>query len=337
MKVLFIGGTGIISTAVSKLALLKGIDLYLLNRGTRNEFVPEGAKVINCNIRDEAAAAEILKDYKFDVVVDWIGFVPEQIEADIRLFKDKVGQYIFISSASVYQKPTTHHIITESTPLSNPYWQYSRDKIACEELLIKEYRENGFPITIVRPSHTYGFTLIPLAVDSWSSPWTIIDRILKGKKVIVHGDGTSLWTLTHNTDFAKGFIGLMGNTHAIGHSFHITSDEVLTWDQIYQTIGDALGVAPKIEHIPSEFIIAFMPHMLGSLTGDKSICAMFDNSKIKSFVPGFTATTPFSEGIRQTIEWFQADESRCNLDEEFDALMDRIIDTYESALSQAGK
>lgn len=332
MKVLFIGGTGIISEAVSKLAVEKGMDLYILNRGQRTEFIPEGAKLIKGDIRDAKAASETLKDYHFDVVVDFIAFVPEHVKTDIELFKGNTDQYIFISSASAYQKPPSHYIVTESTPLSNPYWQYSRDKIACEELLMDEYRKSGFPITIVRPSFTYGKTMIPAALNSWHHPWSLADRMRKGKKIIVHGDGTSLWTMTHNEDFAKGITGLFGNIQSIGHAFHITSDEVLTWDQIYKCIGTAAGVEPEIIHIPSEFIARFLPDAVGSLIGDKGVSAVFDNSKIKRYVPGYTAKTPFSAGIKKTVEWFEAHPERCTVDKEWDKLMDKIIGEYEKAM-----
>jgi nucleoside-diphosphate-sugar epimerase len=243
-----------------------------------------------------------------------------------------VGQYIFISSASAYKKPHCDYPIKESTPLANPYWQYSRDKIACEELLMNEYRSSGFPITIVRPSLTYGRTMIPAALNSWQHPWSIVDRMRRGKKIIVHGDGTSLWTVTHNTDFSKGFLGLLGNTKAVGHAFHITTDEVLTWDMIYEMIGDAAGVKPDIIHISSDFITAVSPEHTGTLLGDKAVSAVFDNSKIKSFVPGFYAGIPFSEGIRESIEWFEAHPGYCTVDKEWDSQMDRIIWAYEIAL-----
>ena len=279
---------------------------------------------------------EALRGRSFDVVADWIAYTPEQAAVDIELFSGRVEQYIFISSASVYQKPATHFLITESTPLANPYWQYSRDKIACEELLMREYREKGFPVTIVRPSLTYGVTQIPAAVGSWNHPWTIIDRMRKGKAIIVPGDGTSLWTMTHNSDLAKGFVGLMGNVHAIGHPFHITSDEVLTWDQIYGLIGAAAGARPKIVHIASDFIAAFNPEERGSLVGDKANCGIFDNAKIKSFVPGYVATVPFAEGIRESVHWFENHPERCTIDDAFNALSDRIIHAHQSGLAAAG-
>ncbi|MFW6287240.1 MAG: SDR family oxidoreductase [bacterium] len=330
MKVLFIGGTGLISQAVSKLAVEKGIELYLFNRGKHNQFVPEGAKVINGDIRDIQTSKKVLSDYHFDVVVDWIVFTPDQARADIEIFSGITDQYIFISSASGYQKPPTDYLIRESTPLANPYWQYSRDKIACENLFMQEYRENGFPVTIVRPSYTYGDTMIPAALNSWEYPWSLVDRMQKGKKIIVHGDGTSLWTMTHNTDFAKGFIGLLGNMMSIGHAFHITSDEVLNWNQIYRTIGRAAGIEPDIIHITSDFIISQLPDKEGGLLGDKAISCVFDNSKIKRFVPEFKATVSFAEGIKQTIDWFRSNPERCKIDQVWNKKMDDLINIYQS-------
>jgi nucleoside-diphosphate-sugar epimerase len=335
MKVLFIGGTGVISSSASEYAVSKGIDLYLLNRGTRSEFTAKGASVIKGDIRDIENTAEILKKYEFDVVIDWVAYTPENIRADLKLFSGRVGQYIFISSASAYQKPPKHYLIDESTPLCNPYWQYSKDKIACEDLLMNQYRDNGFPVTIVRPSYTYDKTLIPFIFNSRKYRWTLIDRIRKGKKIIVPGDGTSLWTLTHSSDFAKGIVGLLGNNKTIGNAFHITSDEVLTWDQIVNSIGEAAGRKPEIIHIASEFMGAFAPEYAGGLLGDKSVSVVFDNSKIKRFVPDFCATMPFYKGIRQSIEWHEANEDLCLVDDEFDDLSDRIIDVYEKALSMA--
>ncbi len=327
MKVLFIGGTGLISQAVSQLAVKRGIDLYLFNRGQRSQFVPDGAQMIQGDIRDPKSAAEALKDYEFDVVVNWIAFTPDHVETDLQLFKNKTKQYIFISSASAYQKPTTHYLITESTPLANPYWQYSRDKIACERLLQDAYRSTGFPATIVRPSFTYGNTMIPASLNSWNQPWSLIDRMRRGQKIIVHGDGTSLWTMTHNTDFAKGFVGLLGNQQTIGHAFHITSDEVLNWDQIYQAIGRAAGVEPNLIHIATDFIAKHTN--ADNLLGDLAHSEVLDNSKIKRFVPDYVATTPFSEGVKQTVAWFEAHPQKCGVDAGWNVLMDRIIAAYE--------
>ncbi len=327
MKVLFIGGTGNISTSVSKLAVSQGIDLYLLNRGERKVEIP-GAKTITGNIYDTESVKEILNDHTWDVVVNWIAFIPEHVKNDLELFRGKTRQYIFISSASVYQKPPSFPVITESTPLSNPFWQYSRDKIECEEVLVKAYQQEGFPVTIVRPSHTYD-TTIPVAIGGWTE-YTIIDRMKKGQKVIIHGDGTSLWTLTHAEDFAKGFNGLLGNQRSIGHPIHITSDEVLTWNQIYESVANAAGAELNAIHITSDFITKVAPGEKDGLWGDKSHCAVFDNSKIKSLVPGFTATIPFSEGIKRTLAWFEADQNRMVVNPKTNAMMDKIIATYES-------
>jgi nucleoside-diphosphate-sugar epimerase len=332
MKVLFIGGTGVISTACTRLALQRGIDLYLLNRGKTQARIPDGANVITADIRDADAAARALEGQTWDCVVNWINFVPEDIERDIALFAGKTGQYIFISSASVYQKPVSHYLVTESTPLANPHWRYSRNKIACEERLAQEYRENGFPYTVVRPSLTYGDTLIPLAVNSWGKPWTAVDRMLRGEKVIVHGDGTSLWVTTHNSDFAKGLVGLLGHAQAVGHAFHITGDEVLTWDQHCRIVGRAVGVEPEIVHIASDLLVRSDPSLEGNLLGDKAHSLVFDNTKLKTFVPDYVATTTFAQGIARTVEWFREDPSRQVVDGEFNAWCDRVIAAHQSAL-----
>ncbi len=335
MKVLFIGGTGLISSAVSPLVTEKGMELYLLNRGQRREFVPGGAREIVADVKDARAMAAALEGHAFDVVVDWIAYTPDQVEADITLFSGRTRQYIFISSASAYQKPPAHSLITESTPLANPYWQYSRDKIACEDRLMREYRENAFPVTIVRPNFTYGVTTIPAGFMSWNHPWTLVDRMRRGRQVIVPGDGTALFTLTHNTDFAKGFVGLMGNIHAVGHAFHITSDEALSWNQVTNAIGHAAGAAPDIVHIASDFIAAASPPDRGSLVGDKANCALFDTTKIKTFVPGFTATVPFAEGIVESVRWFEKHPERCTVDDAFNALSERIIGANRAGLALA--
>jgi nucleoside-diphosphate-sugar epimerase len=326
MKILFIGGTGNISTAVSRLAVARGMDLYLLNRGTRNVNVP-GAKTIVGNINKPQEIAHVLKGHQWDCVVNWIAYQPSDIIRDFELFEGKTRQYIFISSASVYQKPLSHPFITESTPLSNPFWDYSRNKITCEELLNQHYREKGFPMTIVRPSLTYD-TVIPLAIGGWND-YTIIDRIKKGGKIVVPGDGTSLWTVTHAEDFAKGFLGLIGHSQTIGHAFHITSDELLTWDQIYQATAAAVGAKANIVHIASDFIVKIEPSFLGSLLGDKIHSAIFDNTKIKTFVPEFQATIPFIVGIKRTLEWFQEDKTRMVIREDFNGTLDKILSQYE--------
>jgi nucleoside-diphosphate-sugar epimerase len=335
MKVLFIGGTGIISSGCTALAVERGIELTLLTRGKRE--LPRGIRSLQEDINSPSLAARLEND-KFDAVVDWIAFTPEEIARDIRLFRGRTRQFIFISSASVYQKPQTHYLMTESTPLANPHWDYSRNKIACEERLMKAYREEGFPITIVRPSLTYGETLVPLVMNSWAEmSYTAVDRMIRGQKVVVPGDGTSLWVITHNTDFAKGFVGLLGHEQAIGHAFHITTDEVLTWNQIFRIVGEAAGVEPKIVHIPSDFIAACVPEKEGSLIGDKSVSVVFDNTKIKRFVPGFCATTSFADGIRKSLAWFNADPSRKKIDHEMNAKLDKLIAGYERGITEAMK
>jgi nucleoside-diphosphate-sugar epimerase len=325
MKVLFIGGTGVISSACSQLAVNRGIDLYLLNRGQTERAIPEGARILRGDIRDRASVKRALGDATFDAVVDWVAFTPEHVEADIELFRDRTGQYVFISTASAYQKPLSSLPITESTPLHNPFWAYSRAKIACEERLMRAYSEDGFPITLVRPSHTYDRTKVPLI-----GHYTAIDRMRKGKKVIIHGDGTSLWVLTHHADFAKGFVGLLGNHRAIGHAFQITSDEVLTWNQICAYLAQAAGVEPQIVHVPSDLIAAFDPELGAGLLGDKAHSVIFDNTKIKRLVPDFAATIPFSQGAREMVAWFDADPARQVVDEGKDRLFDQIIAAYES-------
>lgn len=326
MKVLFIGGTGLISTASTRLAIERGIDLYLLNRGQRQPNIPAGATIINGDIRQEEQVASTLRGKTFDAVVDWIAFTPEHIETDLRLFAGKTGQYVFISSASAYQKPVTRYLITESTPLANPWWEYSRQKIACEERLLRAYRESRFPIAIVRPSHTYGPEKPPQAMGSSSHPWTLVDRMRRGKPILVHGDGTSLWVVTHNVDFAKGLVGLLGNPQTIGHAFHITTDEVATWDQIYQAVGRAAGIEPRLVHVTSESIVRVDPAQEGTLLGDKSWSVVFDNTKIKQFVSGFVATTTLAEGMRDSIAWFLADPARQSVDERHNQWVDRMIE-----------
>ncbi|MBS4197744.1 SDR family oxidoreductase [Lederbergia citri] len=335
MKALFIGGTGTISSAITQQLAESGCELYLLNRGTRNDNLPAGVKVITADIHDEQKVADLIKDHEFDVVADFIAFVPEHVERDYRLFKGKTKQYIFISSASAYQKPLSDYRITEGTPLSNPYWEYSRNKIACEDYLMKQYRDNGFPITIVRPSHTYSERSIPLGVHGNNGSWQVAKRMLENKPVIIHGDGTTLWTLTHNRDFAKGFIGLMGNIHAIGESVHITSDESVTWNQIYEIIADALGVKLNAVHVPSEFLDACSIYdFRGGLIGDKANTVVFDNSKLKRLVPDFVATTRVDQGIKQTVQFILKHPELQKEDPEFDAWCDRVIEVLDEALKK---
>lgn len=331
MKILFIGGTGNISAACVRLAQSRGHEVSLLNRGNRDlsDYGITGAESIVGDINDESSVKQVLGDRCFDVVANFIAFTPDQVERDVRLFNGKCGQYIFISSASAYQKPPANPYITESTPLKNPHWQYSRDKIACEMVCQSAYRDKDFPITIVRPSLTYE-TVIPLSIGAWED-FTIIERMRKGKPVIVQGDGTSLWTITHARDFAVGFVGLFGNQRALGESFHITSDEVLSWNQLYDAAGAAAGVS-KVEkvHIPSAFLAKLSPAEEGNLLGDKAHSVIFDNSKIKQVVPEFNATISFKEGITETVKWFDTHPERCVVREETNAMFDRIIGAYQS-------
>ena len=335
MKILFIGGTGILSSACADLALARGHELFILNRGASTKYpFPQGATLLKGDIHaDEAHLASLLAGHRFDAVVDYIAFSTHDIERDLRLFRDKTDQFVFISSASAYQKPVKNYLITEETPLENPYWEYSRNKIACEDLLMKEYHENGFPVTIIRPSHTYGHSQIPFGYASWRDPWTTINRMKRGKKVIVHGDGMSLWVLTWNADFAKGLVGLLGNDNAIGEAFQITSDEVLSWDQIHLEAYQALGLSPNVVHIPSDFIARFDEGAVGSLIGDKSNSVVFDNSKIKRFVPDFRCEVNWAEGLRRSLAWFEAHPEFQTVDDAADALWDKIITAYERALT----
>jgi nucleoside-diphosphate-sugar epimerase len=331
MNVLFIGGTGIVSSACSRLALRRGIRLTLLRRGQHRADWLAGAETVQADINDPAAVAQALRGRQFDVVVNFIAFTPADIERDLELFRGRTRQYIFISSASAYQKPVGHYLITESTPLANPFWDYSRNKIACEQMLMQAYQEKGFPVTIVRPSLTYGPSQIPLCVGSWQHPYTVIDRMKRGRQIIVPGDGTSLWVLTWNGDFAKGFLGLLGNPKAIGEAYHITSDEVLTWNQIYREVGRALGVELDIVHVPSDLIAAYDAEALGSLTGDKVNSSVFDNSKIKQLVPEFNCTVNWAEGVRRAIDWHEADPSRQSIDYASNERWDRILVEYLKA------
>ncbi len=333
MKALFIGGTGTISMAITRLlADSPDWELTLLNRGTRSLELPRGVRTVTADINDEAAAAKALEGEKFDCVCDFIAFDPAQLERDYRLFAGKTKQFMFISSASAYQKPLGDYRITESTPLANPHWEYSRKKIACEEFLMRMYRENGFPVTIVRPSHTYDERNLPLGVKGRNGAWQVIQRMMEGKPVLIHGDGASLWTITHNTDFAKGFAGLMGNIHALGESYHITSDESVTWNQIYAIIADELGVPLRACHVPSSFLADVSDYDFeGSLLGDKACTVVFDNSKIKRAVPGFVCTVRADQGLRRTIRHLLSSPDLQREDPEFDAFCDRVIAALNAA------
>ncbi|HCC36568.1 MAG TPA: NAD-dependent dehydratase [Treponema sp.] len=355
MKILFIGGTGTISTAISKRVLELGWELFLLNRGTRGDILDTAGKpgkltVINCDIRSESVEAITGKitaalakssipgnPARFDAVADFIAFTAEHVEKDYRIFRELCNQYIFISSASAYQKPPASYLITESAPLANPYWEYSRNKIACENFLMEKYRENGFPCTIIRPSHTYDERSVPLGVHGKNGSWQVLKRILDGKPVIIHGDGTSLWTMTHNSDFARAFTGLIGNIHATGEAVQITSDETLTWNQIYAAVASALNAPLKAVHVSSEFLGRCAPYdFTGSLTGDKANSVVFDNTKLKRLVPGFRAKVRFDQGVRETIKYVLAHPECQREDIEFDTWCDKLIAAREKAIQEIG-
>ncbi len=332
MKVLFIGGTGTISMAISRLLLSQGHTLYLLNRGNRNTGLSGNLIELKADINDEAAVSDLIRDLDFDVVADFIAFVPEQLKRDYRLFGGKTRQFIYISSASAYQKPLSDYRVSEGTPLANPYWEYSRNKIAGEDYLMRLYREEGFPVTIIRPSHTYDERSVPLGVHGKNGSYSVIQRMQEGRPVIIHGDGTSLWTLTHNSDFARAFVGLMGNVHAIGEAVQITSDESLTWNQIYGIIADSLGVKLNAVHVSSEFLDACGDYdFAGSLLGDKANTVVFDNGKLKRLVPGFTATVRADQGIRDTIAYVLSHPECQRQDPEFDSWCDRVINALDAA------
>ncbi|MBP5257269.1 MAG: SDR family oxidoreductase [Prevotella sp.] len=334
MKILLIGGTGTISSAITRQLAESGHELWVLNRGNRKNEVPAGVRQVICDINDEAEVLRQTGDQVFDAVCEFIGFLPSQVERDIRLFCGRTRQYVYISSASAYNKPAASHVITEGTALANPYWEYSRNKIACEELLMKTYREEGFPVTIVRPSHTYCERSVPVSVHGPKGSWQVLKRMLEGKPVLIQGDGSSLWTLTWNEDFARGFIGLLGNPKAIGEAFQIMSDEQLTWNQIYQSVANVLGVTFKPYYASSDFLAAVSPmeyDFTGNLLGDKSVTVVFDCTKLKRAVPGFCATTRFDEGVRRCVDYLMSHPELQVEDPEFDAWCDIVIATLEKA------
>jgi nucleoside-diphosphate-sugar epimerase len=332
LKLLFIGGTGNISAASTELARRRGHDVTLLNRGsTVDVSLPEGVRVVRADARDEAAVRAAIGRETFDVVVQWIAYGVDQVTQDIRIFSGRTAQYLFISSAAAYQKPSPRYVITEKMPLENPHWSYARDKIACEAQLFRAHEEAGFPVTVVRPAHTYGPTRLPIWIGSWGTPYTIVDRMRRGRPVVVPGDGASLWTVTHSSDFAVGVVGLFGQTAAIGEAFHVTSDEALSWNQIYIELGRAAGVEPKLLHMATDFIVSASPQDAGTLLGDKIHSTVFDNSKLKRIVPGFSTATTLDVGLRQTMAWFDADERRRKIDTAANVRWDRIIEAYERA------
>jgi nucleoside-diphosphate-sugar epimerase len=320
--ILFIGGTGVISAAAAEHAVALGHRLTILNRGkSADRPAPEGAQVVTADIRDAAAVREALRGREFDAVADFISFTADHVAAGIEQFTGRTGQYVFVSSASAYQKPPARLPILESTPLRNPFWQYSRDKIACEDLLMRAYRDDGFPVTVVRPSHTYDRTKIALL-----GGWTDIHRMRGGLPVLVHGDGTSLWTLTHSRDFAKAFVGLLGRPQAVGESYTITSDEFLPWDQVYRLFARAAGIAePELVHVASDTIAAHDPARGPWLLGDRAHSVVFDNSKIKSLVPSFHCSIPFADGAREIVQWHDAHPGLQQVDACFMELSDRLV------------
>jgi nucleoside-diphosphate-sugar epimerase len=323
MDVLFVGGTGIISSACSDLAVQRGINLWVLNRGTAHRPLPDGVRQLTADIRNPASVEDALGSLRFDCVCNFIAFVPEHIETDIRLFRERTRQYVFISSASAYKKPVQQWPLTESTPLGNAFWQYSRDKIACEDRLVAEWRSTGFPATIVRPSHTYDQTLLPF--DPYQAGYTVLSRLLANKPVVVHGDGTSLWVLTHHRDFASGFVGLLGNPKTAGEAFHITSDEVLSWNEIYEAVARAAGVDARLVHVPSDVIAREHPSWGAGLLGDKAHSVIFDNSKLRKFVPGYQARIPFTQGAQEIVDFYRRNPTFEPIDPVVDALMDRLV------------
>lgn len=334
MRVLFIGGTGVISSACIERAVGKGFEVYVYNRGSRNDDLPPGVRVLRGDVRDPKITDDVLGDFTFDVVVDWVAFTKEHVDRDIEFFSGRTGQYIFISSASAYAKPPSGTFITEGCMLGNPHWQYSRDKIACEGQLVRAWREKSFPVTIVRPSHTYGNMMIPSIFDRGA---TIVDRIRKGREIIVPGDGASRWTLTHNSDFAKGFVGLLGNPAALGEAFHITSDEALTWDQIHRNIAARLGTEARIVHIPADFICRMYPEFTGPLKGDKIYTALFDNTKIRRLVPEFYCTTPFHLGIEKSLRCLESRPELNVINDDLNRKLDDILARYNKIWDSAGR
>lgn len=325
MKVLMIGGTGIISSAVSQRLVDQGHELVLLNRGASVRPAPAAARVLQADVRDSAAVRRVVGNQRFDAVVDWLSFVPSHVETALEVFGDRTDQYVFISSASAYRKPPVALPVVESNLLHNPYWEYSRNKIACEELLFDRFRE-GTPVTIVRPSHTYDRTLLPM-----DGGWTVVDRMLRGQEVIVHGDGTSLWTLTHHTDFARGLVGLLGHPYALGEAFHITGDEWLPWNEIFRLTAQAAGVEAKVVHVPSDLIAREDPNWGAGLLGDKAHSMVFDNAKVRRLVPDFVCTVPFARGIREVIDWHRADPARQVVNPEFNRICDRLVARMKKA------
>lgn len=327
MRILFIGGTGNISSSCTREAVRQGHELFLLNRGSSPDTAPAGATTLRADVRQPEQVRDAVAGQRFDCVVNWVAFEPEHAQQDIELLGPLTSRYFFISSASVYLKPPPHWIITEETPTGNPYWLYAQKKLACETLILRAHRESGFPATIVRPSHTYSDGWIPSPLGS--RDFTVARRILDGREVISPGDGQSLWTITHSEDFARAFVGLLSNPETRGEVFHITSDEARTWDVFYGILGERLGVEPKILHIPSEVVNRVSPLLGQGLLGDKGYSMRFDNTKVKRFVPSFQASIPFTEGVRRSVDWFMGDRTRQVVDPERDGEIDKVLKVWK--------
>lgn len=332
LSVLFIGGTGVISSACSREAVARGMAVTILTRGTSATHpTPDGVEALHADVRDADAVRAAVGRREFDVVADFLSFTPDQVRQQLDQFAGKtgqagrIGQYVFISSASAYQTPPARLPVTESTPLRNPFWAYSRNKIACEDLLVRAYREDDVPVTLVRPSHTYDHTLPP-----FHGGWTMVERMRRGKPAVVHGDGTSLWTITHHEDFARAFVGLLGRREAFGEAFHITSDEAPTWNRIYTDVAEAAGVEPELVHVTSDAIAAQDADFGASLLGDKANSMVFDNSKIRTLVPGWHARIPFRQGAQEMVDWHDADPARRRVDPQLDALYDRLVEAHRT-------
>ena len=319
-RLLYIGGTGTISAACVRRSVEAGDDVTVLNRGSARRRLPDGVRELVADVRDPAAVRAAVGDAEFDVVAEFLAFTPGHVAQDLELFEGRTGQYVFLSSASAYEKPPRGLPVTESTPLRNPFWQYSRDKIACEDLLVDAHGERGLPVTIVRPSHTYDERSIPTI-----GHWTDIARMRAGKPVVIHGDGTSLWTITHADDFAVAFAGLLGDPRAIGEAFTITGSHAPAWNQIYGWLAEAAGVAePDFVHVASETIAAFEPDLGPTLIGDKAHSMLFDNTKVTALVPEFRTTITFDEGARRILAHYDAHPEEQSVDAGQDALFDRI-------------
>jgi len=327
VKILFIGGTGNISADCAALLHATGHEVIVLSRG--RSAVPPEYRALQADRKDADAMRAALRGAAPDVVLNFLGYELPEVQLDFELFRGAAAQYVFISSATVYAKPPPRLPITEETPLGNPWWDYAQKKIACEQWLLERWERDQFPVTIVRPSHTYSRIWIPNAVSS--SSYTFATRLEEGRPVYVHDDGQTPWTLTTSADFAVALAGLLGRPEAIGQAFHVTSDEALTWNQIYNEIAAALGAdAPKIVPIPTDFICQIAPRFVGALKGDKAHPAVFDNTKIKRVVPGFNCRTSFRQGVRESVEWLRAHPEHQSRSAELEKVIDQVLAAWAS-------